>query len=171
RHLVDATAAVFRRRPDVAATTQSPPPQLPQSAPPSPSESPASVERPPPIALPQPEPDLMAAAQLCTEFGRLDDTRAIAPLFEAACRILDASGLIVWVLDPQSDELTPALAHGYSGAVLAQLPRVRRDDDNATAAALRSGDSCIVNGSDQASGAVVVPLMTAAGCAGVLAVE
>ena len=73
--------------------------------------------------------------------------------------------------DPHAGELTPALSHGYSARVLAQLPRVRRDTDNATAAAFRSAQTSVVNGSDQASGAVVVPLIAPAGCVGVLAIE
>ena len=118
-----------------------------------------------------PEPDLLAAAHLCTELGRADETRDALPLLREAARILDAVGLIVWVWDPQATELTPALAHGYPARVLAQLPRVRRDADNATAAAFRSAQPSVVNGSDLANGALVVPLMTPAGCAGVLAIE
>lgn len=117
------------------------------------------------------EPDLLAAAHLCTELGRVDETREAAPLLKQAAKLLDAVGLIVWVWDPQGMELTPALAHGYSDRVLAQLPKVRRDADNATAAAFRSAQPCVVNGSDLTSGALVVPLMTPAGCGGVLAIE
>ena len=117
------------------------------------------------------EPDLLAAAQLCTELGRVDDTHEAAPLLQEAARLLDAVGLIVWVWDPLGMELTPALAHGYSDRVLAQLPRVRRDADNATAAAFRSAQPCVVNGSNLTSGALVVPLMTPTGCGGVLAIE
>jgi hypothetical protein len=125
-----------------------------------------------PVSAPsQPEPDLSAAAHLCTELGRVYETREAAPLLQGAARILDAIGLIVWVWDPQRTELRPVLAHGYSDKVLAQLPRVRRDADNATAAAFRSAQTCIINGGDLASGAVVVPLMTPVGCVGVLAVE
>jgi hypothetical protein len=67
--------------------------------------------------------------------------------------------------------LRPALAHGYSDEVLARLPRVRRDTDNATAASFRSAQPRIVDGSALATGAVVVPLLTPTGCVGVLAVE
>ena len=79
--------------------------------------------------------------------------------------------LIVWVWDPQATELTPALSHGYSSKVLAQLPRVRRDADNATAAAFRSAQTSVVDGGTLGSGALAVPLMTPAGCVGVLAIE
>jgi cytoskeletal protein RodZ len=117
------------------------------------------------------EPDLAAAAYLCTELGRVVETRDVPPLLEGAAKILNAIGLIVWVWDPQGTALRPALAHGYSDDVLAQLPGVRPDADNATATAFRSEETRIVSGSDLASGAVVVPLMTPAGCGGVLAVE
>ena len=52
-----------------------------------------------------------------------------------------------------------------------QLPPVGRDAPNATAAAFRSGQTCVVEGGDSVNGALAAPLMTAAGCAGVLAVE
>jgi len=116
-------------------------------------------------------PDLQAAAHLCTELGRLDETGSAAPLLEEAARVLDAVGLIVWVWHQQASELRPALAQGYSDTVLAQLPRVRRDTDNATAAAFRSAQTCVVSGGDLASGALAVPLITPVGCTGVLAIE
>ena len=131
----------------------------------------AAADRTPVKALAPSEPDLLAAAHLCTELGRVDETREAAPLLQDAARILDAVGLIVWVWDPQATELRPALTYGYSDKVLAQLPRVGRDSDNATAAAFRSARTCVVKGSDLASGALVVPLMTPVGCVGVLALE
>ena len=121
--------------------------------------------------VPPSEPDLAAAAHLCTELGRVDETRKAAPLLHEAARILDAVGLIVWVWHPHASELRPALAQGYPDKVLAQLPRVGRDTDNATAAAFRSAQTCVVSGSDLASGALVVPLIAPGGCVGVLAIE
>jgi hypothetical protein len=117
------------------------------------------------------DPDLLAAAELCTELARADTTRDVDPLLKEAVRILDALGLVVWVWNLRAGELRPALAHGYSDKVLAQLPAVTCDADNATAEAFRSAQMCTVNGSDLASGALVVPLMTPAGCVGVLAIE
>jgi len=119
----------------------------------------------------QPEPDLSAAAHLCTELGRVLDTHEVAPLLERAAGILDAVGLIVWVWDPHWTALRPACTHGYSDKVLAQMPRVPRGAENATAASFRSAQTRIVHGSDVVNGAVVVPLMTSRGCVGVLAVE
>jgi hypothetical protein len=141
-----------------------PAPAVEQDAAPAVEEAPAKPPTPS-------EPDLLAAAQLCTELGRVDDTRDAAPLLKEAARILDAIGLIVWLWDPQATELIPALTHGYSDNVLAQLPTVRRDADNATAAAFRTAQTCVVNGNDLANDALVVPLMTSVGCTGVLAIE
>ena len=70
-----------------------------------------------------------------------------------------------------ANELMPALTHGYSERVVAQLPRVERDTNNATAAAFRTGRTCVVKGDDVDNGALAVPLMGPAGCAGVLAIE
>jgi hypothetical protein len=131
----------------------------------------AAADGTPLKALAPSEPGLLAAAHLCTELSRVDETREAAPLLQGAARILDAVGLIVWVWDPQATELRPALTYGYSDNVLAQLPRVGRDSDNATAAAFRSAQTCVVNGSDLTSGALVVPLMTPVGCVGILAIE
>jgi transcriptional regulator with XRE-family HTH domain len=132
---------------------------------------PAAADCPAEKARAPSEPDLLAAAHLCTELGRVREKREAAPLLQEAARILDSVGLVVWVWDPQATELKPALAQGYSDTVLAQLPRVRRDAGNATAAAFRSAQTCVVNSSDLASGALAVPLMAPVGCVGVLAIE
>ena len=151
------------------------PPEAALSMAPDPIDEPLSPLPAPSATPPQPlsstGPDLLKAAHLCTDLGRIYERQEAAPLLERVADILDAVGLIVWAWDAQGTELRPALAHGYSDRVLAQMPRVRRDADNATAAAFRSTQTCIVNSSDEASGAVVVPLMTPGGCVGVFAVE
>ncbi|HWF85578.1 MAG TPA: helix-turn-helix domain-containing protein [Vicinamibacterales bacterium] len=118
-----------------------------------------------------PAPDFEAAADLCTELGRAVHTRDVAPLLENAAKILDAVGVIVWAWDAQATALRPAVAHGYSDKVLAQLPAVRRDAANATAAAFRTAQPCTVAGSERTSSALVAPLITSSGCVGVLAIE
>ena len=118
-----------------------------------------------------PDPDVVALARLCTQLGRVEHTGEVQPLLREAADVLDAMGLIVWVWDGVAGELRPALAHGYSDKVLAQLPTVRRDADNATAAAFRSGHTCTISGNGHSRGALAVPMLTPAGCAGVLAIE
>ena len=135
------------------------------------AEDPPAVATTPAIEPLLFEPDLLAIARLCTELGRADTTGVVESLLPEAARILDAAGLIVWIWDPQATGLRPAMAHGYPFKMLAQLPAVARDADNATAAAFRGAQTCVVRGNDGFRGAVVVPMMTPAGCAGVLAVE
>ena len=79
--------------------------------------------------------------------------------------------MIVWVWDAVAAELRPVLGHGYSETALARLPVVTRDSDNATAEAFRTARTCIINGNGTSSGALVLPLLTPAGCSGVLAIE
>lgn len=117
------------------------------------------------------EPDMPAVARLCTDLSQVAQRSEIAPLLAEAVRILDAVGLIIWMWDARAAELKPVLAHGYSEMVLAQLPTVKHTSHNATAAAFRSRQTCVVAGGDRVSGAVVVPLMTPSGCGGVLALE
>lgn len=116
-------------------------------------------------------PDFNAVADLCTELGRVESADEVQTLLQEAIRILDATGLIVWVWDGVASELRPALVHGYSEKVVMQLPGVRQDDDNATAAAFRLARTCAIEGNDDSRGALVVPMLTPAGCAGVLALE
>ena len=147
--------------------------------PPSPSQGPPRVDRISRGAgdraaskLPVPsDPDLPAVAHLVTELGRVQTQTDLQRLLQQAGDILDAVGLIVWVWDPLAAELRPVLVHGYSDEVVAQLPPVTRDSDNATAAAFRSAQTCAISSCDQTTGALVVPLLPSAGCVGVLAIE
>jgi transcriptional regulator with XRE-family HTH domain len=91
-----------------------------------------------------------------------------------ASATLKAVGVIVWAWDPLINALRPSMSYGYSSRVLAQLPNVGRDADNATAAAFRSGKTCAVAGvpgDDGATGALAAPIVSEGGCVGVLAVE
>lgn len=115
--------------------------------------------------------DLQAMADLCTEFGRVDCADAVPALLQEAAGLLSAKGVIIWAWDEPAGELKPALVHGYSERVLARLPAVTRDSDNPTAAAFRSAQVCTVDSPDGSTAALVVPMLTPAGCAGVLALE
>jgi transcriptional regulator with XRE-family HTH domain len=119
----------------------------------------------------EPDVDLSAVAQLCTRLGRALDICDVTPVLEEAVRVLRAVGLILWVRDRLGCELTPVIAHGYSSEMTSHLARVSRDSDNAIALAFRTAETRVVDGSDMTTGAVVVPLLTPTGCAGVLALE
>ncbi len=116
-------------------------------------------------------PDLEAAAYLCTELGRVDSAVEMRRLLQEVGTLLNAKGLIIWIWNAAADALIPALACGYSDEVVARLPRVRPDADNATAAAFRSAGPCAVAGDDDTTAALALPLLTASGCAGVFAIE
>jgi len=117
------------------------------------------------------ERELTALAHLCTRLGRAQNLRDVAPVLEEASGLIDAIGLVLWLWDQEGGVLTPALTLGYSAEMVARLPRVPRDADNAIAAAFRSVEPRIVRGTEVKTGAVVVPAVTAAGCFGVLALE
>lgn len=120
---------------------------------------------------PAPAVDLGEAAGLCVDLARVTDPDQIPRLLERAARVLDASGIILWIADPDGRELIPTAAHGYTGAALARVGAIPRDADNATAAAYREGRVYTVKGDVLTSGAIVAPLVTAGGCAGVMAAE
>jgi transcriptional regulator with XRE-family HTH domain len=134
-------------------------------------------EKPEPAPAPAPvkreifDLDLLAASHLCTKLAQADAGSDVTLLLHEAARILDAVGVIVWVWDPEKNSLTPTLTDGYSERVIAQLPEVARDADNATAAAFRSSQTRTVAGGEDATGALAVPVMAPGGCVGVLAVE
>jgi hypothetical protein len=115
--------------------------------------------------------DLLAVANLCTKFGQARQTTDLSPLLQEAARILDASGLIVWAWDSAVQRLRPSWAHGYSELVLAQMPVVPLEAENGVAAAFRSAHTSYVAGGDSGCSAIVVPLLTAERCVGVLAIE
>lgn len=175
------TSAVETMAPSTAPAPWSIPASQPPAAspPPEPVIEPAREFIPPPALEPPPEvaapvfapPDLQLVARVCTDFARLDDIGQVAPLLEEAARLLGAVGLIVWVWEGKAGELMPLLTHGYSDYVLALVPKVRRDSDNATAAAFRTAQITTVSSGEHASGALVVPLMAPGGCIGVLAIE
>jgi cytoskeleton protein RodZ len=121
----------------------------------------------------QPSTDSMleTIAHLCTELGQVGDRSEVQRLMQDAARVFDATGLIVWLWDELAEELRPALVHGYSERIVAHLPAVGRDADNATAAAFRSVVACEVVATAHTRGALVFPLLVAGGCAGVLALE
>jgi hypothetical protein len=120
---------------------------------------------------PSTESTLDAIAELCTAFGRVTNRNDLERLMRGSADVLNAAGLVVWLWDPSAEELQPALVYGYPDRVLANLPAVRRDADNATAAAFRSGHTCEIAPTPHTRGALVVPLLAPDRCAGVLAIE
>lgn len=120
---------------------------------------------------PSPPLEWPALAHLCTRLAQIDSLTSVKSLLREVTTVLNAVGVIVWVWDAGDSALRPAATHGYADPVVAQLPKVRPEADHATARAFRLGKRCVVGATERASGALVVPLMTPAGCVGVLAWE
>ena len=116
-------------------------------------------------------PQLTTLATLCTRLQRAEDSRDLVPILGTVAQMLDASGLVLWLWDPTAGALKPWLSHGYPPQMVAQLPLVRREDDNAIAAAFRSFDTCVVDRGSRDTGAIVVPLISGNRCVGALALE
>ena len=143
-----------------------PPTDFPVSAPPSAHLGSTDSERHERTGV-----DFAAVARLCTRLASAIDVCEVRPVLEDAAGVLHALGLTLWVRDQFGYELTPVFAHGYSTELAAQLGPVSRDSDNAIAHAFRTAEAGVVDGGDVATGAVVIPLLTSGGCAGVLALE
>ena len=145
----------------------------------APSPPPAVVDRTPPArpapakppVPPVPTLDLPGMAALCTDLSRAIDTRALPPALERAAKLLDASGLVIWVADPDGRELLPVMAHGYPQNLVTRLGTIPKDAENVTAAAFRTGLVQTVKADAISHGAIAAPLLTPAGPVGVMAAE
>ncbi len=115
--------------------------------------------------------DLDGVAAVCTELARVVDTRSLPSILERAAAALDASGIILWIADPDCRELTPIVAHGYTQQLLSRLGNIPRDAQNATAAAFRTGLVQTVKTDAVSNGAIAAPLVTPNGAVGVMAAE
>jgi cytoskeleton protein RodZ len=115
--------------------------------------------------------DLSVLAQLCTRLACAEESRDVPPVLEDAASLLDAVGLVLWLWDAHASMLRPVFSHGYSADVVDQMPGLSIGADTAVTVSFRSVETCIVEGHNRQTGAIVVPLTTPAGCAGVLAIE
>jgi hypothetical protein len=115
--------------------------------------------------------DLDSVATLCTDLARVVDTRALPSILERTAAILDASGIVLWIADPDGRELTPIVAHGYSPQLVNRLGTIVRDAQNVTASAFRTGLMQTVMADAVSDGAIAAPLVTPGGTVGVMAAE
>ena len=132
---------------------------------------PVRFEAPLPKARAAITPKLLSTAQLCAELARVAESRQLPNLLERAAKVLDATGMIVWVAEPSRQALVPAIAHGYEDKMVARMGSIHRDSNNAVAAGYRLSEVRTVAGDSFTNGAMIVPLMTSEGCVGVLSAE
>jgi hypothetical protein len=144
-------------------------------APPARTMAPPAPKAPAPKAPPAPSAPsalrLSDIASLCNDLARIGDTRGLPALLERAASAIDASGMIVWIADPDGRELAPILVHGYPPKLASRLGTIVRDASNLTASAYRTGLLQTVRGDAISSGAIAVPLVASGGCVGVMAAE
>jgi len=123
------------------------------------------------IVPPKPLVDLGTIASLCGDLARVSDTKALPDLLTRAAGVLDASGIVVWIADPDGRELTPILVQGYPPHLAMRLGNLPRDAENVTASAFRTGLLQTVKADTVSNGAIAAPLVAAGGCVGVMAAE
>jgi hypothetical protein len=92
-------------------------------------------------------------------------------LLERVAGALDATGVIIWMPNGPPGLLRPVLAHGYASTTLTRMGAIEPDADNATATAYRTRTVQTMPAEPLAGGALVVPLVTAEGCTGAMAIE
>jgi len=122
----------------------------------------------------QPAPrtvEMEELSALCGELAKVTDTRMLPALLERAAGVLDATGLVVWIADPDGRELSPILVHGYPPQLATRLGTIVRDAANLTASAYRTGLLQTMKADTISDGAIAAPLVAASGCVGVLAAE
>jgi len=123
------------------------------------------------IVPPKPLVDLNTIASICGDLARVSDTRSLPDLLTRAAGVLDASGIVVWIADPDGRELTPILVQGYPPNLAMRLGNLPRDAENVTASAYRTGLLQTVKADAVSNGAIAAPLVAAGGCVGVMAAE
>jgi hypothetical protein len=124
-----------------------------------------------PEVPPRPTVDIGGMAALCVDLARIQDTRTLPGLLARAADILQASGIVLWIADPDGRELSPIVVHGYSPQLSARFGTILRDAENVTASAYRTGLLQTMKGDAISNGAVAAPLVTGGGCVGVMAAE
>jgi CHASE3 domain sensor protein len=137
-------------------------------------DQPVLVADPVPVvtfASSEPATDFTGVASLCMDLARVVDTRALPSLLDRAAVLLDASGIILWIADPDGTELNPIFAQGYPQQLVNRLGTIPRNAENATAAAFRTSLLQTVMADKISAGAIAAPLVTPTGCVGVMAAE
>jgi hypothetical protein len=149
----------------------------PVSKPPKPNAATAAPPvpvAPPPIVAPPPTAasiEIQSLARVCTDLARLADSNNLPALLERTAATLDASGLVLWVVNGEGKELVPIAAYGYAANVLSRMGVLPIDAENATAAAFRTGMVQTVAGDGKSNGAIAAPLVSPSGSLGVMSAE
>jgi hypothetical protein len=126
-----------------------------------------------PAALEPPAPavDIGRMAALCSDLAKVADTRALPDLLARASEILEAVGVLQGGVGRWAGVEAPRVVAGHAVGLVTRLGTIQRDASNLTASAYRTALLQTVKGDAVSNGAIAAPLVSAAGCVGVLAVE
>lgn len=114
---------------------------------------------------------LQAAADVCGALARVQQPLELAGLVERMHGVLDSRGTIVWIFDQANDALRPGLSAGYASTAIGRMGTIPLSSDTPVAVAFTRGEARSVRGTTEAPGALVVPIVTAGGVAGVVTIE
>jgi hypothetical protein len=114
---------------------------------------------------------LQAAADVCGALARVNQPLELAGLVERMHGVLDSRGTIVWIYDQANDGLRPGLSAGYPSTAIGRMGTIPLSSDTPVATAFTRGEARSVRGTTDAPGALVVPIVTAGGVAGVVTIE
>jgi hypothetical protein len=115
---------------------------------------------------------LIEASAVSAALGRAGGSHEMAAALDRAATLMGASGLIVWSGDVDGGLLRSLAAHGYTPEALVRIPSVPRTAENAVARAYRTGTLQVAPaGSADRPGAIAAPVVSPAGCVGVLTAE
>ena len=62
-----------------------------------------------------------ASPRLCGDLARVTDTRSLPGLLERTATLIDASGIVLWIADPDGRELAPIVTFGYPQQTVTRL--------------------------------------------------
>ena len=114
---------------------------------------------------------LQAAADVCGALARVEQPLELAGLVERMHGVLDSRGTIVWIYDEGNDALRPGLSAGYASTTIGRMGTIPLSSDTPVATAFTRGEARSVRGTNEAPGALVVPIVTAGGVCGVVTIE
>ena len=114
---------------------------------------------------------LQAAADVCGALARVQQPLELAGLIERMHGVLDSRGTIVWIYDEGNDVLRPGLSAGYASTTIGRMGTIPLSSDAPVATAFTRGEARSVRGTNEAPGALVVPIVTAGGVSGVVTIE
>jgi hypothetical protein len=120
-----------------------------------------------------PEPPFEAAtlASLCTDLAAASTGDEIASALDRTRELLDARGVILWLITSDGTALRAAGAAGYDERIVARIGTIPRTAHNLTADAFRTNSARTSAAANGTPAALAVPLPAPGGPAGVLSAE